>query len=194
MGDYTNWSNAAFDTARALSEQDGFYNGSAKRGDYTTTAASWNEQRLFIANAPRAIASEHPELAAELDAAFDELANITLPSSAHMTAVADPTGHRFACGRLELGFDSRGALTTLIDDGDAAATRTSWASAENPLGLYSYVTYSNEDYNEFLEDFTARVNGSAFRACPAHYKAGAPDDLSCRNFRKPGVTATNLTD
>ena len=50
MGDYENWTNVQFDRARAA--MPGFYNGSAKRGDYNTTAESWREQRTFITQAP----------------------------------------------------------------------------------------------------------------------------------------------
>jgi hypothetical protein len=66
---------------------------------------------------------------------------------------------------------------------------TSWASDEHPLGLYQYHSFDNEDYNLFLQDFTVRVNGSAYRACPAHYVEGAEDDLDCRNFRKPNISS-----
>jgi hypothetical protein len=31
--------------------------------------------------------------------------------------------------------------------------------------------------------------GSAYRACPAHYRPGTPDDSGCRNFRKPNVSS-----
>jgi len=52
-------------------------------------------------------------------------------------------------------------------------------------------TFDNEDYNTFLSDFTVRVNGAAYRACPAHYVSGAPDDTGCKNFRKPNVSSAS---
>ena len=46
------------------------WNGTAKRGDYNTTAESWKEQRLFVTAAPRLLEAEHPQLAASLGAAL----------------------------------------------------------------------------------------------------------------------------
>lgn len=33
------------------------------------------------------------------------------------------------------------------------------------------------------------LEGSAYRACPAHYRPGSADDLDCRNFRKPNISS-----
>ena len=60
----------------------------------------------------------------------------------------------------------------------------SWASAANPLGLYQYQTFTNEDYNVFLDDFAIRIAGG-----DCHYRRDSTDDKGCSGFRKPNVTA-----
>jgi hypothetical protein len=179
MGDYANWANSQFDLARAAVP--GFSNSST---DYNTTAESWREQRTFITDAPRLLVSEQPALAASLVSALEDLRDVQPPSTEHLSAVADPTT-RHQCGGLQVGFDARGAMSTLVSGS------TVLANASHPLGLFEYQTFDNEDYNTFLSDFTVRVNGSAYRACPAHYVSGAPDDSGCRNFRKPNVSSAS---
>jgi hypothetical protein len=200
MADYANWTNDQFDVAREASLREGFYNGSAKRGDYFTAINSWVEQRTFITNTPALLEDAEPELAASLRASFEQLRHVTVPQTAGMQPVPEPVpSATFQCGALRLAVDERGAVTSLRSSSapGSAGRRTArgeapifdWASEKHPLGLYQYHTFDNEDYNEFLQDFTVRVNGSEYRACPAHYIRGAPDDLGCRNFRKPNVSS-----
>ena len=174
-----------FDLARAEGRSIGFYNGTTKRGDYNTTAESWREQRTFIIDAPKLLEQEHPAFAASLATALEDLRDVKLPPTGQLHPVADPTAlHQ--CGGLQVGFDARGALSTLVGGGGGG---TVWANASHPVGLFEYQSFDNEDYNVFLADFTARVNGSSYRACPAHYRPGTPDDMGCKNFRKPNVTS-----
>lgn len=77
-----------------------------------------------------------------------------------------------------MGFDSRGALSTLVATADGrtgsmvrrghdsqkgggvrGGADMHLAGPANPLGLFEYQTFDNEDYNLFLADFTKRVNG-----------------------------------
>ena len=106
----------------------------------------------------------------------------------HATRVPNPTTATFSCGKFHtLRFDENGALSQLAFDVDGV--NTSLATTKNAVGLYQYQTFVNEDYNVFLQDFTERVQGRSYRACPSpRYKPGAPDDLDCRNFRKPNVS------
>jgi len=161
MGDYANWSNSQFDAARAVGRAQGFYNGSAKHGDYNTSVESWREQRTYITNAHKLIAAEHPALAKSIASALEALQYVGKPSTAHLHKVPQHAGATFKCAGATIGFDAHGAVTTPQD-----ADEKAWADAAHPVGLYSYRTFDNEDYNRFLQDFTARVNGSAYRACP----------------------------
>ena len=63
------------------------------------------------------------------------------------------------CGGRRVGFDGRGALTTLASISGGGGGGTAWASAAQPMGLYRYTTFDNEDYNLFLQDFASRVSG-----------------------------------
>jgi hypothetical protein len=151
------------------------------QADFNTTVNSWIEQRLFVTNAPKLLEREHPALAKSLVAALEQLRDVNPPSTAHLQRVLpDPSTALFACGGHTVGFDRRGALTTL-DTADG----TAWASPQHPVGLYQYQTFTNEDYNVFLQDFASRVDGPG---C-GHYAPGSADDSSCRNFRKPNVTS-----
>jgi hypothetical protein len=155
LPDYQNWTNAQFDAARHAQAPTGFLNTtSAAQADYNTTINSWYEQRLFVTNAVQTVAVEHPELAASLVAAFEELQNVTSPSVVGLAPVVDPTSAVFVCGGNTVGFDARGALSTL-----ESSDGTRWASASTPVGLYQYHTFDNEDYNLFMQDFASRVDG-----------------------------------
>ena len=185
MPDYANWTNAQFDAARAVALPAGFRNGTSG-AEYNLTTESWNEQRLYVTDAPKALAAEQPALAAALEAAFEELQHPAPPSTAGLTPVpGDITAATFVCGGRRVGFDDRGALTTLASIGGGGGGGTAWASATQPVGLYRYTTFDNEDYNLFLQDFASRVSGPG---CGG-YGPGHADDSNCKNFRKPNVTS-----
>ena len=61
------------------------------------------------------LAREHPYLAANMTHALAALKHVTLRPTAGLVLVPEPTGTHFSCGPLTVGFDSRGALTTLAD-------------------------------------------------------------------------------
>ena len=48
--------------------------------------------------------------------------------------------------------------------------------------MYQYQSFTNENYNVFLEDFAIRLNG-------CHYTPNSTDDGGCGNFRRPNVTS-----
>lgn len=175
--------NVQFDAARAAGQGLGFLNTtSAAEADYNTTVNSWIEQRRFVTNAPKVLSASNPKLAASLDSAFAAMQNVSAPSAAHLAPVADPATATFVCAGHTVGFDGRGAVTTMTTpDG------TDWASAANPVGLYQYHTFDNEDYNLFLQDFASRVDGPG---CGG-YGPGSPDDSNCKNFRKPNVSSAD---
>jgi hypothetical protein len=189
MNDFANYSNAQFDAVRLerqphgfLRNQTGFNN--ARLADYNTTVNSWLEQRLYVTDAPRLLAKEQPELAASLDTALQDLQHVRVPSPAGMTRVAKPTSAVFECGGLTVGFDDHGALSQLT-----SANGVEWANGTHPVGLYRYQTFTNEDYNVFLQDFASRAP-STHKDCML--TPGAPDDPhGCANFRKPNVSAAN---
>ena len=90
--------------------------------------------------------SEQPALATALIAALRDLRDVQLPSTDGLRVATDPT-ERFHCGGMLVGFDTRGAMSTLAEDAEAGAV---WANDSHPLGLFEYQTFVNEDYNAFL--------------------------------------------
>eukprot|EP00040_Diaphanoeca_grandis_P003118 m.23826 g.23826 ORF g.23826 m.23826 type:complete len:790 (+) comp14371_c0_seq1:140-2509(+) len=176
LPDYENMSNPLFEAARSSVQPLGFLkNRSTGGGDYNTTVNSWIEQRLFVTEAPKLLATDHPQLATSLATALYDLAHVTIPTPTG-SLVDNPTTATFMCRGLEVGFDARGAITTLGSLGDAT----------HPLGLYQYQTFTNEDYNVFLQDFAARGDGDC-----TNIKPGDPDSTKCYGFRKPNVTSAN---
>jgi len=200
LPDYENYTNAQFQIAK---NQHGFIKDNRKNADYNTTTNSWIEQRTYLTDASKLLAGEHPDLMASIDEALVKLKDVQLPSTSGMATVANPAGQKFSCKGVELAFDERAAIshlmtststtpTTAKDDEGAASplsstsstSSTSWASVANPVGLYQYQTFTNVDYNIFLEDFAIRIGG-------CHYTANSTDDAACGNFRRPNVTSAN---
>jgi hypothetical protein len=196
LPDYSNWTNAAFDAARAQ-QPTGFVRNNSNHADYNTTVSSWVEQRLYVTDAPLLLAESHPKLASALNKGLAQLANVTepgIPSTAEgfvrVDAAALPST-TLECSGLVLGFGGDGSISR-FDDSDSGI---SWAAPEHPLGQYLYETYTNSEYNKFLNDFAMRLGDKG--VWPAHtppksgcwYSLNATDDLGCGNFRKPNVTA-----
>lgn len=137
--------------------QQGFLPDNRGYADYNTTVNSWLEQRTYITNAPKVLSKTQPKAAADLQASLDEIQNVKPPSMAGF--VKADLSKTYTCGHMTVAFDSRGAITTL------SSAAGPLASATNPMGLLKYQTFTNEDYNVFLQDFAARING-------CHYKPG----------------------
>jgi len=183
MPDFVNYTNAQFDTARVASQKRGFSNvTSSLEADYNTTAESWKEQRLYVTDAPKLLAKAHPTVAKAMADALAALQDVKAPRTEGLTRCATPSATTFVCGGVTVGFDARGALTTLRTSDGAE-----WASEAKPVGLYNYRTYTNEDYNIFLQDFASRVDGPG---CGG-YGPGHVDDMNCKNFRKPNISSAS---
>lgn len=56
----------------------------------------------------------------------------------------------------------------------------------SPLGQALYQTFTNKDFNIYLEDFAIRLSDAE-----CAYKAASPDDMRCGNFRKPNVSSAS---
>jgi hypothetical protein len=196
LPDYENYTNAAFDAARAAGAAHGFVANNTAHADYNSTANSWAEQRAYVTAAPALLRASHPELAANLSAALAALAHVTDPSidaatmagyervGAGWSSAGDPdaadTMMVHDCGGgVSVGFDSSGALSTLSTPSSSKATSATapsstsnqWASVASPLGRFLYETYNNSDYDPFLADMAARLGDAG--VWPNHsYPAG----------------------
>jgi len=176
LPDYTNYTNTQFDKARA---QQGFVKNNTLHADYNTTMNSWLEQRSYVLSGPDLLRHEQPALAAKLETALEELANPVIPTVDGFDL--KPSSSTFTCGNLKIEFGSDGSLTKL----ENITTAKSWATESNRIGVYQYQSFTNADYDVFLQDFAIRLGGGCA------YQPGAKDDKSCGNFRKPNMSAAN---
>jgi len=179
LPDNENYTNVQFDLARAQQPL-GFIKNNTYQADYNTTVNSWLEQRKILTSVSTVVADAFPQFAARLDKALRAIAAPVLPSTAGYALINGAAGHEFSCGSLRVTFDATGAIAGLTDTNSG----TAWAGTSNVLGRFLYQSFTNEDYNVFLQDFAARIGS-------CKYKPGSPDDMGCGNFRKPNVTSAN---
>eukprot|EP00730_Choanoeca_flexa_P005701 TRINITY_DN12004_c0_g2_i1.p1 TRINITY_DN12004_c0_g2~~TRINITY_DN12004_c0_g2_i1.p1 ORF type:complete len:799 (+),score=141.55 TRINITY_DN12004_c0_g2_i1:145-2397(+) len=173
LPDYENWTNTQFDAAR---RQAGFILNNTHHADYNTTINSWLEQRTYVVNAPRLLQSTYPDLAQAMEESLHASQMTQAPDTSSYTLT---TQRSFQCPNgVTIGFDDHGALMQLDVNGIALA------STSNTIGAYRYQSFTNEDYNIYLQDFGIRVSG-------CEYHTHSPDDMRCGNFRKPNVSSAN---
>lgn len=105
------------------------------------------EQREYIPNAITLL--KNSAFAQVLNQRIKALAP-KLPSTAGYTQATDP-GQKFTCGTLELNFGKTGSIIHLVETGSGRV----WTdSVKNPIGEYSYTTYSQDDYMNYLRAYT----------------------------------------
>ncbi|WP_229106712.1 DUF5054 domain-containing protein [Paenibacillus sp. 1001270B_150601_E10] len=108
---------------------------------------SWLEQRKYLDEAIKAL---HPERQAEAQAALSAL----IPSRS-ILADADGTSlspdQPYVLGDFEVVFEDNGAIVGLKD-----AQGREWAGPDNQIGLFSYETYSQADYDRWYREYHVR--------------------------------------
>lgn len=196
LPDYDNYTNAKFDIAREAGRRSGFIRNNTNRADYNTTVNSWFEQRTYVQAAPDTLQRDHPNVASGLAQRLEAIARPPSPapvdellSAGYEIVTSEPR----QCGRFRVAFNADGSIGDLTD----VRSGQIWASANQSLGRALYQSFTNEDYNTYLNDFAARLGDTG--QWPKHTppknacwkKPGAPDDDSCGNFRKPGMSAAD---
>ena len=107
---------------------------------------SWQEQRAYLKQAVAAL--DGTPLAGE---ALGVLAGIEprRPDLAGFKSIEDFT-KAFDTPHFQFGFDRQtGAITRLVEK----ESGRDWASAKNRLGLFSYETFSSQDYRRFWDQY-----------------------------------------
>ena len=144
LPDYENYTNAAFDAARAAGAAHGFVPNNTAHADYNSTANSWAEQRTYVTAAPALLQASHPGLAANLSAALAALAHVMDPSADAATmagyervdgwssGAAGDAGDTLMMvhdcgGGVSVGFDGSGALSTLSTPTSSKAANSALA-------------------------------------------------------------------
>jgi hypothetical protein len=142
-----------------------FMQNNTRHADYNTTVNSWLEQRTYVTAAPALLRPAYPALAASIEKALLELETATPASTDGLTPIAASAtkGQQFSCGSVMLEFDEHGAINKLSQPmrsskiSEAAAGTMEWANSSRPIGTFRYQTFTNKDFNIFLQDFAARL-------------------------------------
>jgi len=114
------------------------------RPNYRTVTNSWAEKRADIA---AGVAALPPELRAEAEEQFALLKPVR-PDVKGLKA--HPRGAPIEGAHFTIALDEEtGAIVKLTDK----AAGREWASRENPLGLFTYQTLSQTDYDNFLRSY-----------------------------------------
>ncbi len=153
LHDWTNYGADAFRAARTAP-------------NFRKMEVSWQEQRDYIQAAVDALPERYQ---AEARARLAELTPVR-PDVSGFETVGD-IARSFEAGPFTVAFDPEtGSLTRLTLDG------VEWAGPANPLGRYSYETYSAADYDRFAARYLIRKRVTGWYAIP--------------DFTKPGIEAT----
>lgn len=126
---------------------------------------SWQEQREYLDNAIQAL---HPERRAEAQTALLALkpSRCALPDATVLSS-----DQPYSLGDFEVVFENNGAIVGLKD-----ARGREWAGPNNLIGLFSYETYSQADYDRWYREYHLRWK---------HTHVWATGD-----FGKPGMDLT----
>lgn len=113
---------------------------------YSLMERSWQEQRDYLYQAIEAL---HPMRKMEAQAALDHLK----PQRATEIIGASEldADQAYQLGNFTVVFAEDGSIIGLQD-----ATGREWAGAENPIGLFTYETYSQEDYDRWYREYNVR--------------------------------------
>lgn len=128
--------------------------------------SSWDEQRAYLRDAVKALGKS--SLAAQ---AVKSLKTLTPTRTKVAWKAVDPK-EVFDIGDFRIGFDHRtGAINDLID----RRTKRSWASARNPLALFRYQTFSQDDYDRYTKQYLVNMHISWVKP------------WAIKDFTKPGI-------
>jgi Domain of unknown function (DUF5054) len=136
------------------------------RPKYRTVTNSWAEKRADIT---AGVATLPPQLRAEAEEQFARLKPAQPETKGLKT---HPREAPIEGTHFTIGLDARsGAIVKLTDK----ATHRDWASAANPLALFTYQTLSQGDYDRFLQSYITL------------HTDWAPKDFGKPNIRKFGA-------
>lgn len=110
---------------------------------YSLMEKSWQEQRNYLT---QALAALSPERRNEAESALSALKPHPRYPSAEASTVE--RGQAYELGRFKVVFSDDGSIIGLED-----ARGRQWAGVQNPIGLFSYETYSYEDYMRWYREY-----------------------------------------
>lgn len=134
---------------------------------YSLMERSWNEQRDYL---KQALVALHSERRLEAEAALKALEPKRVKAYTGATELfADET---YQLGSFQVEFTPAGSISRLKD-----STGREWAGPHNPIGLFTYETYSQEDYDRWFREYHVRWKQTHFWAVG--------------DFGKPGMELTS---
>ncbi len=134
------------------------------RDNFNKMEASWAEQRAYVTEAVDALGGSLLGLQARQ--AIDNLVP-TRPSHEGMTRLEEPA--RFDAKGFEIGFDPKnGAVSHLVDTNTGRAL----ATPEHLLGMFTYQTFSQQDYDRFTQQYLLLIDWIIPWAIPDFSKPG----------------------
>lgn len=180
LGDYRNYSREDFAAARAADAVPesaippgapyAKFRSQERPPRYSTFAASWAEQRDYLKQAVDVLP---PHYTRQATAALKAVEPERFPRDGYLP-VAKP-GEMRAVNNFFIRFDpATGALVSLND----MQTDRQWADIRHPLGLFRYQTFSQDDYDRYLQQYCINMEHTW---C---------SDWAVPDLSKPGMAAT----
>ncbi len=176
LADYVNYSAADFAAARAkdhitndVVNQDQYFHTfnrlGVKERSYQHFESSWKEQRAYL---DQAISALSPELQIEAKKVLDSL----IPASSDHSNDAKnmerlEMNRSYTFGKFHVSFATDGSIDQLVDDNGKV-----WANDEHRLGVYRYETFSQENYERYIKEYTINMKKNYVWAVPDQAKPG----------------------
>ncbi len=176
LKDYTHYDAASFQAVRMEPQFQKF-------------ESSWTEQRAYLSEAV-----EHLEGTALHQEAVDRLKAINphppTPSPSERggenAKSTDENSAIFETAHFSVGFDGQtGAIVHLKDK----ATGRNWASDKNKLGLFTYETFSDADYQRFWRQYIINKRSTRVWSLPDYTKIGIADVATVHKTWTPQQTS-----
>ncbi|KTD84717.1 DUF5054 domain-containing protein [Paenibacillus etheri] len=176
LADYINYSAADFTAAR-LKDQ---FRDEAVQGphfdtfnrlkrkeerSYSHFESSWEEQRAYL---DQAISALSTELQIEAKKVLDNLNPLSSDHSNDAANIGNLEMNRcYTIGKFRVSFDSDGSINQLVDRNGKV-----WANDGNRLATYRYETFSKENYDRYIKEYTIDMKKNYIWAIPDHSKPG----------------------
>ncbi|MFA4945409.1 MAG: DUF5054 domain-containing protein [Lentisphaeria bacterium] len=150
--------------------------------------ASWQEQRGLVMQAAGQLRT--PQLAAAGMKAIHEHQAVAEPARSGFVPITDPTA-LLDTPNFAVGLDPRtGAITRLV----AKEDNRLWASSRQPLALYRYQTFGQQDYDRFAKQYLRDLDKNAAWALADFTKPGIAQAGALSQFWLPRLAAAARKD
>jgi hypothetical protein len=181
LNDYTHYDAASFQAAR-------------KEPQFQKFESSWAEQREYLTEAVEHLKGTplHQEAVDRLEAIKPVKPSVPLnphpptPSPSGRGEIKSQKAGVFDTAHFSVGFDEKtGAIVRLKDK----ATGRNWASDKYKLGLFTYETFSDADYQRYWRQYIINKRPTRVWSLPDNTKIGIAEAAPIHRTWTPGQTA-----